>query len=396
MLQSLHEVNMTQTRRRIYLDHAATTPVDVRVVEAMQPYWAEHFGNTSSIHSIGREAQHGLDHARQTVADVLGCSPQEIVFTGCGTESDNLALRGAALAARAAQRGNHIITLPIEHHAVGVTVEQLRDVHGFDVTLVEVDQDGRVDVAAIERAIRSDTILISVMYANNEVGTLQPIEEIGALARARGIVFHTDAVQAGGQMNLDVDRLNVDLLALSAHKFYGPKGVGVLYVRSGTELIAALTGGGHERGRRPGTVNVAEIVGLATALKLAQERREAENARVAALRDELVAGVFERIPDVQLTGHPTRRLPNSASFALMGVEGETLLMALDLEGICVSTGSACTTGEAEPSHVLLSMGFPREWALGSLRMTLGHLTHSEDIATVLDVLPRVVEQLRAA
>jgi cysteine desulfurase len=387
---------MAHNRRRIYLDHAATTPVDIRVLEAMQPYWAEHFGNTSSIHSIGREAQQGLDQARQTVAEVLGCTPQEIVFTGCGTESDNLALRGVAFAAREAKRGNHIISIPIEHHAVGATVEQLRDLYGFEVTLVEVDQYGMVDPDAIGRAIRPDTILISVMYANNEIGTVQPLAEIGTIARAHGIPLHTDAVQAGGQLNLNVDRLKVDLLALSAHKFYGPKGVGVLYVRSGTELISALTGGGHEHGRRPGTVNVAEIVGLATALKLAQERRESENARVAALRDQLVAGVFERVPEVQLTGHPTRRLPNSASFAVKGVEGEALLMALDLENICVSTGSACTTGEAEPSHVLLSLGFPREWALGSLRMTLGHLTRPEDIATVLDVLPGVVEQLRSA
>ncbi len=387
---------MAHHQRRIYLDHAATTPVDVRVLEAMQPYWAEHFGNTSSIHSVGREAQQGLDQARQTVAEVLGCLSQEIVFTGCGTESDNLAIRGIALAAREAKRGNHIITLPIEHHAVGATVEQLRDLHGFEVTFVEVDQYGMADPDAIGRAIRPDTILISVMYANNEVGTVQPLAEIGTIARAHGIPLHTDAVQAGGQLNLDVDRLKVDLLALSAHKFYGPKGVGMLYVRSGTELISALTGGGHERGRRPGTVNVAEIVGLATALQLAQERREVENARVAALRDQLVSSVFERIPEVQLTGHPTRRLPNNASFAIKSVDGETLLMALDLEGICVSTGSACTTGEAEPSHVLLSLGLEREWAIGSLRMTLGHLTKPEDIATVSDVLPRVVEQLRAA
>ncbi|CAG0935659.1 cysteine desulfurase [Thermoflexales bacterium] len=387
---------MAHAQRRIYLDHAATTPVDVRVLEAMQPYWAEHFGNTSSIHSIGREAQRGLDQARQTVAEVLECSPQEIVFTGCGTESDNLALRGSALAAREAKRGKHIITLPIEHHAVSATVEQLRDLHGFEVTFVEVDQYGMVDPAAIGRAIRPDTILISVMYANNEVGTVQPLAEIGTIARAHGLPVHTDAVQAGGQLNLNVDRLKVDLLALSAHKFYGPKGVGVLYVRSGTELLSALTGGGHERGRRPGTVNVAEIVGLATALKLAQERRESENARVAALRDQLVTGVFERIPEVQLTGHPTRRLPNSASFAFKGVDGETLLMALDLEGICVSTGSACTTGEAEPSHVLTALGLERAWAIGSLRMTLGHLTKPEDIATTLDVLPRIVEQLRNA
>ena len=381
-------------KHTLYLDHAATTPVDARVIDAMQPYWADVFGNTSSSHSIGRAAQQALDTARQTVADVLHCQPGEITFTGCGTESDNLAIRGAALAARQAKRGNHLITSPIEHHAVGATVDQLRDLYGFDVTIVAVDEYGVVDVDAIGRAIRSDTVLISVMYANNEVGTVQPIAEIGALARAKGIAFHTDAVQAGGQLTLEVDRLNVDLLALSAHKFYGPKGVGVLYVRSGVELISALTGGGHERGRRPGTVNVAEIVGLATALKLAQERRESENARVSALRDELVAGVIERIAEVQLTGHPTRRLPNNASFAVKGVEGEMLLTALDLEGICVSTGSACTTGEAEPSHVLTSMGLSREWALGSLRMTLGHLTTPEDIATTLDVLPRVVAQLR--
>jgi cysteine desulfurase len=381
-------------KRTIYLDHAATTPVDARVIDAMQPYWSDIFGNTSSSHAVGRAAQQALDTARQRVADVLHCRPDEITFTGCGTESDNLAIRGAALAARQAKRGNHLITIPIEHHAVGATCDQLRELYGFDVTIVDVDEYGMVDPDAIGRAIRSDTVLISVMYANNEVGTVQPIAEIGALAHARDIAFHTDAVQAGGQMTLDVDQLHVDLLALSAHKFYGPKGVGVLYVRSGTALIPALTGGGHERGRRPGTVNVAEIVGLATALQLAQERRESENARVSALRDQLVSGVIERIPDVQLTGHPTRRLPNNASFAVKDVEGEMLLTALDLEGICVSTGSACTSGEAEPSHVLTAMGLPREWALGSLRMTLGHLTTPEDVATTLDVLPGVVARLR--
>ncbi len=386
---------MTHTKRRIYLDHAATTPVDVRVIEAMQPYWSETFGNTSSIHSIGRDALKALDAARVTVADALHCQPNEIAFTGCGTESDNLAIRGAAFAARRAGRGNHIITTPIEHHAVGVTIEQLHEVYGFDVTLADVDQNGMVDPDAIGRAIRSDTILISVMYANNEVGTVEPIGEIGQIARSRGIPLHTDAVQAGGQMTLDVSRLDVDLLALSAHKFYGPKGVGVLYARQGVELVSALTGGGHERGRRPGTVNVAEIVGLATALQLARERRDTENARISALRGQLVAGVIERVPDVILTGHPTRRLPNSASFAFRGVEAEALLIALDLEGICVSTGSACTTGEAEPSFVLNAMGLPREWAIGSLRMTLGHLTQPEDISTVLQVLPGLVERLRA-
>ena len=382
-------------KRTIYLDHAATTPVDVRVIEAMQPYWSDVFGNTASSHAVGRAAQQALAAARQTVAEALHCQPDEITFTGGGTESDNLAIRGAAFAARIATRGNHLITIPIEHHAVGATFDQLRDRYGFDVTRVDVDAYGMVDVDAIGRAIRSDTALISVMYANNEVGTVQPIAAIGALARSRGLAFHTDAVQAGGQLTLNVDQLNVDLLALSAHKFYGPKGVGALYVRSGTALIAALTGGGHERGRRPGTVNVAAIVGLATALKLAQERRESENARVSALRDELVAGVIERVPEVQLTGHPTRRLPNNASLAVRGVAGELLLTALDLEGICVSAGSACTTGEAEPSHVLTSMGLPREWALGPVRMTLGHLTTPEDIATTLDVLPGLVATLRA-
>jgi cysteine desulfurase len=386
---------MNTSQRTIYLDHAATTPVDPRVVEAMQPYWSGAFGNTSSIHGAGRAALKGLEQARQTVADVLGCHPTEVVFTGCGTESDNLALRGAAWAARHSGRGNHIITTPIEHHAVGTTVEQLRDLHEFDATFVEVDKYGRVDPDALGRAVRPDTCLISVMYANNEVGTIQPLAEIGALAKQKGIIFHTDAVQAGGALDLNVDRLNVDLLALSAHKFYGPKGVGVLYVRKGIDLVSALTGGGHERGRRPGTVNVAGAVGLAAALKLAQDNREGENARVAALRDRLVAGVLARVPDVKLTGHPTGRLPNSASFALKGVEGESVLLALDLEGICVSTGSACTTGEAEPSFVLTAMGLPREWAVGSLRMTLGHLTQPEDIDTALGVLPRVVERLRA-
>ncbi|HLF29032.1 MAG TPA: cysteine desulfurase family protein [Anaerolineae bacterium] len=385
---------MPEAQRSIYLDHAATTPVDPRVVEAMQPYWTGAFGNTSSIHQAGRAALKGLEQARKTVADVLGCNPMEIVFTGCGTESDNLALRGVAWAARQNGRGNHLITTPIEHHAVGATAEQLHELHGFDVTLVEVDEYGRVDPDAIGRAIRPDTCLISVMYANNEVGTIQPLPAIGAIAKSKGIVFHTDAVQAGGALDLNVDRLNVDLLALSAHKFYGPKGVGVLYVRRGIELVSALTGGGHERGRRPGTVNVAACVGLATALHLAQAQRESENARVATLRDRLIAGVLERVSDARLTGHPTERLPNSAAFAIRGVEGESVLLALDLEGICVSTGSACTTGEAEPSFVLTALGLPREWAVGSLRLTLGHLTRPEDIDTVLEVLPQVVARLR--
>ena len=378
----------------VYLDHAATTPVDLRVVEAMQPYWSHVYGNTSSIHTVGRAALKALDEARRTVADILSCHPTEIVFTGCGTESDNLAVRGVAFAGQRAGR-RHIITTPVEHHAVGATVEQLDEMFDFDVTLVPVDGDGRVNPDDIARAIRPDTALISVMYANNEVGTIQSIAEIGKIARARRIPFHTDAVQAGGALDLSVEKLGVDLLALAAHKFYGPKGVGVLYIRRGTELVQAMTGGGHERGQRPGTVNVAEIVGLATALKLAQESRESENARVSHLRDKLVVGVLERVPDVRLTGHPTERLPNSASFAFKGVDGESILLTLDLEGICVSTGSACTTGETEPSFVLKAMGLPREWALGSVRMTLGHATTEADVERVLEVLPAVVERLRA-
>jgi len=378
-------------KRLVYLDHAATTPVDPRVVEAMEPYWSRVYGNTSSIHSVGRAALKALDEARQTVASVLGCHPVEVVFTGCGTESDNLAVRGAAFA----QSHAHIITTPVEHHAVGTTVEQLHERFNCDRTLVPVDDDGRVNPDDIARAIRPETVLISVMYANNEVGTLEPIAEIGKIAKANQIPFHTDAVQAGGALDLNVDRLGVELLSLSAHKFYGPKGVGVLYIRRGTELSPALTGGGHERGRRPGTVNVAEIVGLAAALRLAQESREGENTRVARLRDQLVTGVLSHVPDVRLTGHPTERLPNSASFAVKGVDGESILLALDLEGICVSTGSACTTGETEPSFVLKAMGLPHEWAIGSVRMTLGHATTEADIDYVLKVLPKVVERLRA-
>jgi cysteine desulfurase len=378
----------------VYLDHAATTPVDPRVVEAMQPYWSQVYGNTSSIHSVGRAALKALEEARQTVADILGCHPTEVVLTGCGTESDNLAVRGAALAGRNSGR-RHIITTPIEHHAVGATVEQMEELFDCDVTLAPVDGDGRVNPDDIARAMRPDTALISVMYANNEVGTIQPIPEIGQIARAKGVLFHTDAVQAGGALDLNVDRLGVDLLALSAHKFYGPKGVGVLYIRRGTQLTPALTGGGHERGHRPGTVNVAEIVGLATALKLAQQNRDSENARVSQLRDRLVAGVLRQVPDVRLTGHPTKRLPNSASLAFKGLDGESIMLALDLEGICVSTGSACTTGETEPSFVLKAMGLPHEWAIGSVRMTLGRATTDADIEHVLSVVPGVVEQLRA-
>ncbi|HID87567.1 MAG TPA: cysteine desulfurase NifS [Anaerolineae bacterium] len=384
---------MEKPERIIYLDHAATTPVHPKVLEAMMPYFSEKYGNASSIYSLGREALHALDEARTTVAQILGAEEREIIFTSCGSESDNLAIRGIAFGNR--NRGNHIITSAIEHHAVLHTCEQLEKHFGFEVTYLPVDPYGRVDPDDVRRAITDRTILITIMYANNEVGTIQPIAEIGRIARERGIPFHTDAVQAGGALDLDVNGLNVDLLTLSAHKFYGPKGVGILYARRGLRLLPVQTGGAHEGNRRAGTENVAGIVGAATALKLAQEEREENNGRVAALRDRLIEGVLERIPHAQLTGHPTERLPNNASFIFKFIEGEGLLLSLDMKGICASSGSACTSASLEPSHVLLAMGIPPEIAHGSLRLTLGHENTEEEINYVLEVLPEAVERLRS-
>ena len=382
-------------KRSIYLDHAATTAVDPRVVEAMLPFWTEKYGNASSLYRLGREARHALDEARQTVADILHCSPREIVFTSCGSESDNLALRGVAFARRHRAKKNHIITSPIEHHAVGHTVEQLVEYFGFEATVVPVDRYGLVDPAEVEKAIRPDTALISIMYANNEVGTIQPVAEIGEIARAHKIPFHTDAVQAGGTLGLDVEALKVDLLSLSAHKFYGPKGVGLLYIRRGVPLLPMQTGGSHERKRRAGTENVPYIVGLATALRIAyEEEGDATNARIARLRDRLISGVLERIPESRLSGHPTQRLPNNASFLFKYIEGESILLNLDQMGVAASSGSACTSGSLEPSHVLTAMGYPHEVAHGSLRLTLGRENTEEDVDYVLDILPGIVEKLR--
>jgi len=380
--------------RTIYLDHAATTAVDPRVVQAMLPYWSERFGNASSIYGLGRESHRALDEARQTVADVLHCQLSEVIFTSCGTESDNLALRGIAFERRERAKKNHIITSTIEHHAIGHTVEQLVTHYGFEASYVPVDAAGIVDPQAVEEAIRPDTALISIMYANNEVGTIEPIREIGAIARAHGIPFHTDAVQAGGSLDLDAGSLNVDLLSLSAHKFYGPKGVGILYARKGVPFLPMQTGGGHERSRRAGTENVAYIVGIATALRLAHEGLQESNARIAGLRDRLVAGVMSRIPESRLTGHPTQRLPNSASFLFKYIEGESILLRLDLLGIAASSGSACTSGSLEPSHVLTAMGYRHEEAHGSLRLTLGRENSEADVDYVLEVLPGIVEKLR--
>jgi cysteine desulfurase len=380
-------------RRVVYLDHAATTPVDPRVLEAMLPYLTERYGNASTIYSLGREARRAIDEARADVAEILNCSPEEIVFTGCGTESDNLAIRGVAWMNR--QRGDQIITSPIEHHAVSHTCEQLEKEFGFEVAYLPVNEYGRVDPLDVERAITDRTMVISIMYASNEVGTIEPIAEIGQIARRHGIPFHTDAVQAAGALSLDVRELNVDLLCLSGHKFYGPKGVGVLYVRRGVEFLPIQTGGGHENNRRAGTENVPYIVGLATALKLAEERREEESRRLTGLRDRLIEGVLSSIPHCQLMGHPSERLPNNANFVFEYVEGEGILLSLDMQGIAASSGSACATGSAEPSHVLLAMGVQPDIAHGSLRLTLGQENTEEDVDQVLDVLPGIVERLRA-
>lgn len=380
--------------RIVYMDHAATTPVDPRVVEAMLPYFSTHYGNPSSIYALGREAADALDRARKTVAGILNTQPRDIVFTSGGSESDNLAIRGCAFAQR--KRGkNHIVTSPIEHHAVSHTVDQLVKEFGFESTVVPVDRYGVVDPADVERAINDRTALVTIMYANNEVGTIEPVAEIAKVTKAKGVPFHTDAVQAGGVLDLDVEALGVDMLSLSAHKFYGPKGVGLLYVRRYTPLMPMQTGGGHERNRRAGTENVPYIVGMAKALELAYEERERVNPYVAGLRDRLVQGILSRIPDVELTGHPTQRLPNSASLVFHGIEGESILLNLDLMGVAASSGSACTSASLEPSHVLLAMQLPVEVCHGSLRLTLGKDNTQEDVDYVVSILPGIVEKLRA-
>jgi cysteine desulfurase len=386
---------MGNSKQHVYLDHSATTPVDPRVIEAMSPYWGEIFGNSESSHAFGQAAANALEQARQDAAGVLGCHSSEIVFTGSGTEADNLALRGVAWAARQRGRGDHVVTTPIEHQAVGRTADQLRDLFGFEVTRAPVDEYGLVDPDDVAAAIRPDTILVSVMMANNEVGTVQRMVQIGRVCRERGVLFHTDAVQVAGRLPLELDDLNVDLLALSAHKFYGSKGVGLLYVRRGTTLVPALTGGGHERERRPGTVNVAGAVGLATALRIAEEERVAETARLSRLRDRLIAGILASIPDSRLTGHPTHRLPHHASFAFRNVEGQSVVLDLDLEGIAASSGAACAEGEPEPPFVLTAMGLPPDWSIGSLRLTLGRGNDVSDVDRVLEVLPGIVGRLRA-
>jgi len=375
----------------VYMDNSATTYVKDEVLQEMLPYFTQKFGNPSSIYSLGREAKKVIEEAREKVAKAFRCEPKEIFFTGSGTEADNWAIKGVAFANRS--KGNHIITTAIEHHAVLHTCQYLEK-EGFEVTYLPVDEYGMVSLEKLKNAITDKTILISVMFANNEIGTIQPIEEIGKIAKEKGIYFHTDAVQAVGNVDIDVQKYNIDLLSLSAHKFHGPKGIGALYVRKGVKMHNFLQGGAQERGRRAGTENVAAIVGLGKAIELATKDIEGHNKRVSALRDRLIKGVLDTIPYTRLNGHPTQRLSGNANFSFEFIEGESLLLMLDMKGIAASSGSACTSGSLDPSHVLLAIGLPHEIAHGSLRLSLGDDNTEEEVDYVLEVLPQIVDRLR--
>ncbi len=382
----------------IYMDYAATTPVRSEVLDAMLPYFRGSFGNPSSIYALAQDSRKAVDESRETIAKVLGCRIGEVVFTSGGTEADNAALKGVALALKGV--GNHVITSSIEHHAVLHACHQLEQ-FGFEVTYLPVDSDGLIDPGDVANAINDRTVLVSVMLANNEVGTIEPVGEIAgavkreAQRRGQKIAVHTDAVQAAGYLDLDVNALGVDLMSLSAHKFHGPKGVGVLYVRRGTPFEAQITGGGQERERRSGTENVPGIVGMAEALRLADAERETLSAKCQVMRDRIIEAVRERVGQVKLNGHPTRRLPNNVNVSFEEVEGEPVLLGLDLAGICASSGSACSSASLEPSHVLLALGLPADLAQGSLRITVGRETTEEEVDYLLDVLPGLVGRLRA-
>jgi len=377
--------------RMIYLDHAATTPVRKEVLEAMLPYFSEKFGNPSSIYSVGRTSKKAIEEAREKVARAIGAEPREIFFTGSGTEADNWAIKGAAYANR--QKGKHIITTAIEHHAVLHTCQYLES-EGFEVTYLPVDSDGLVTAEQVRNAIRPDTILVSVMFANNEIGTIQPIAEIGKVTREKGVLFHTDAVQAVGNVHINVSDMNIDMLSMSSHKFYGPKGVGALYVRKGVKLTSFMHGGAQERGRRASTENVPAIVGMGRAIELATENMDEYNKKLTALRDRTIEEIEKKIPFVKLNGHREKRLPGNVNFSFEFIEGESLLLMLDMKGIAASSGSACTSGSLDPSHVLLAIGLPHETAHGSLRLTFGEDNSDADVDYLMDVLPGIVQRLR--
>lgn len=376
---------------RIYLDNAATTAVSQPVMEAMLPYYMQVYGNPSSIHSTGRDAKKAVERARRQVAAALGCSAQEIYFTAGGSESDNWALKGAAFAHQ--EKGKHIITTQIEHHAILHTCQWL-ETQGWQVTYLPVDADGFVTVQQVENALRPDTVLVSVMAANNEIGTLEPVAEIGALCHERGVLFHTDAVQAVGAIPLDVEALHADMLSLSAHKFHGPKGIGALYIRKGVKIDPLIHGGAQERGHRAGTENLPGIVGLGKAIELAEEGLAENAARMTFLRNRLISGLTTAIPDMRINGTMDKRLPNNVNVSFAGIEGEAVLLRLDLEGIAASSGSACTAGSLDPSHVLTAIGLTRDEAKGSLRLTLGTDTTQADVDEVVKKLPGIVASLR--
>lgn len=378
--------------RRIYLDNAATTATHPEVVKTMLPFFADAFGNASSLHAYGQEAKKAIEEARTKVAELIGARSEEIIFTSGGTEADNLALKGIAFANE--NKGNHIITTPLEHHAV-LEVCKFLNTRGFKISYLPVDKYGLVDPDDVKKAITNKTILISIMHANNEVGTIQPVAEIGEIAKEAGIHFHTDAVQTVGHIPVNVDELKVDLLAISGHKLYGPKGVGALYVSKGTKLVPLIHGGQQEKRRRAGTENLPGIVGLGKAAELAGQEIGQEAERLTHLRDKLIKGLLEKIPHLHLNGHPVRRLPNNVNISVDSVEGESMLLSLDLEGIAASTGSACSSASLEPSHVLLALGLPPEQAHGSLRLTLGRENTEADVERVLEVSPAIVARLRA-
>ena len=377
--------------KKVYMDNGATTQVDEKVLDAMLPFLREDFGNPSSLHAFGREVKKSLEEAREKVATAINAKPDEIYFTSGGTEADNLAVQGAARALK--EKGRHIITSAVEHHAV-LDVCKALEKEGFDVTYVPVDEDALVNPEAVREAIREDTILVTIMMANNEVGTVQPIKEIGAIVKEKGICYHTDAVQAIGNIPVDVQELGLDMLSMAAHKFYGPKGVGALYVRKGTRLSKASFGGGQEKKVRPGTENMPGIMGMGRAIELATEDIPGKSAYLESLRDKLISELM-KIEDVKLNGHPEKRLPGNVNLSFSYIEGESLILSLDMKGIGASSGSACTSGSLEPSHVLMAMGMPHETAHGSLRLSLGKNNTPEDVDYVLEVLPEIVERLRS-
>lgn len=384
--------------KKIYLDYAATTPAHPDVVKEMLPYFSEIYGNPSSLHSFGQEAKSAVESAREKVSKLINASSNEIVFTSGGTESDNFAIKGVAFANEkkglpAGRQGNHIITTAIEHHAVLETCHFLEK-RGFSVTILPVDEFGLVDPENVRKAITDKTVLVSVMHANNEIGTIEPIEEIGKITREKGVIFHTDAVQTTGALPIDVEKMNVDLLSTSAHKLYGPKGVGALYIRKGTKMVPFMHGGGQEKNRRGSTENVPAIVGFGKAAELAQAEIEERTKHLLPLRDKLIKGIYDRVDHIHFNGHPVKRLPNNVNFCFEFVEGESMLLNLDFEGIAASTGSACSSATLEPSHVLIAIGRPHAVAHGSIRFTLGRLTTESDIDYTLDVFPKIVEKLR--